>query len=122
MGSKKHKGSTATKAVVHQAHEEHTDVDVDGNITGGACIVDVAPIKSTNATGNSMIKVNFADTTNVAATGDAVVATALGCAFRFLFRFFGDQNLEQDSSSGPDSGGIWLEHTLMFRIFKRPEP
>jgi hypothetical protein len=31
---------------------------------------------------------------------------ALGCAFRFLFRFLGDRNLEQDSSSGPDSGGI----------------
>jgi hypothetical protein len=47
---------------------------------------------------------------------------SLGCAFRFLFRFFGDLNLEQDSGSGPDSGGIRLEHTLMFQLFKRLEP
>jgi hypothetical protein len=51
-----------------------------------------------------------------------VLAEGLGCAFWFLFRFFGDQNLEQDSGSIPDSGGIRLENTLMFRLFKRPEP
>ncbi len=47
---------------------------------------------------------------------------SLGCGFRFLFRFFGDRNLEQDSGSGPDSSGIRSEHTLMFQLFKRPEP
>jgi hypothetical protein len=58
MGSKKRKGSTATKAVIHQAHNKRTDVDVDGSIAGSACIVDAAAVKSANAAGNSMIKVN----------------------------------------------------------------
>jgi hypothetical protein len=46
----------------------------------------------------------------------------LGCTFWFLFRFWGDRNLEQDSGSDPDSGGIRSEHTLMFQLFKWPEP
>jgi hypothetical protein len=71
MGSKKHKGSTATKAVVHQAHEERTDINVDGSIAGGACVVDAATIEGTNATGDSTIEVDVANITNTAAAGDA---------------------------------------------------
>jgi hypothetical protein len=76
MGSKKRKGSTAIKAVVHQAHEEHTDVVVDGSIAGGARVVDVAALEGTNTAGNSRIKVNVTNTTNAAAACNAVAATA----------------------------------------------
>jgi hypothetical protein len=76
MGSNKCKGSTATKAVVHQAHKERTDVDVDGSIAGGVRVVDAAAIEGANAAGNSTIKVDVANTTNTAAAGDAVAATA----------------------------------------------
>ncbi len=76
MGSKKRKGSTATKAIVHQAHEERTDVNIDGSIAGGVRVVAAAAIKGTNDAGNSTIKVNVTNTTNVAAAGNAVAATA----------------------------------------------
>jgi hypothetical protein len=76
MGSKKRKGSTAMKAVIHQAHEECLDVDVDGSIAGGARVVDAATIEGANAAGNSMIEVNVANTTNAAAAGNSVAATA----------------------------------------------
>jgi hypothetical protein len=75
MGSKKRKGNAATKAVIHQAHEECTDIDIDDSIAGGARIVDTATIEGANTTGNSTIKVNVANTTNVAANGNAVAAT-----------------------------------------------
>jgi hypothetical protein len=75
MGSKKPKGSTATKAVIHQAHKERTDVDIDGSIAGSAHINDAATIKGANAAGDYMIEVNVANTTNVAAAGNAVAAT-----------------------------------------------
>ena len=82
MGSKKRKGSTAMMAVVHQAHKERTDVNVDGSIAGGARVVDAAAIKGANAAGDSTIKVNVANTTNMAAAGNAVatIAAAAGDA------------------------------------------
>jgi hypothetical protein len=76
MGSKKLKGSTAMKAIVHQAHKERTDVDVDGSIAGGAGVVDPAAIEGTNATSNSAIEVNIANITNAAAASNAIAATA----------------------------------------------
>jgi hypothetical protein len=76
MGSKKHKGSTATKAVVHQAHEEHTDVDVDGSVAGGARVVDTATIEGANPAGNSTIKIDAMNTTNAAAASNAIAAIA----------------------------------------------
>jgi hypothetical protein len=74
--SKKRKTSTATKAVVNEGHDGCTDVDVNGSIAAGARIIDVAAIGGTNATGNPTIKVNIANTTNVAAAGKAIAATA----------------------------------------------
>jgi hypothetical protein len=73
--SKKCKTSTATKAVVNKGHNEHTNVDVNGSITAGACLVDAAAIGSANAAGDVTIKVNVANTTNVAAAGEAIAAT-----------------------------------------------
>jgi hypothetical protein len=70
MGSKKRKGSTATKTVVYQAHEERTEINIDGSIAGGARVIDTAAIEGANAAGNSTIKVNVADTTNAAAVGN----------------------------------------------------
>jgi hypothetical protein len=75
MGSKKHKGSTAKKAVIHQAHKERTDINVDGSIAGGGRLVHAAAIKGANAAGNSTINVNIPNTTNAAAAGNAVAAT-----------------------------------------------
>jgi hypothetical protein len=75
MGSKKRKGSTATKAVVNQAQEERTDVDVDGSITGGARVIDAAAIEGANAAGDSTFEVDIVNTTNKAAAGNAVAAT-----------------------------------------------
>jgi hypothetical protein len=76
MGSKKRKGSTAMKAVVHQAHEERTVIDIDGSIASGVRVVDAAAIKGVNAAGNSTIEVNVVNTTNAAAAGNAITATA----------------------------------------------
>ncbi len=53
--SKKHKTSTATKAVVNKGHDGCTDVDVNGSIAAGARDIDAAAIGGTNATGNPMI-------------------------------------------------------------------
>jgi hypothetical protein len=75
MGSKKCKCSTATKTVVHQAHKEHTDVDVDGSIASGARVIDAATIQGANAAGDSTIEVDIANTTKAAAAGNAVTAT-----------------------------------------------
>jgi hypothetical protein len=76
MGSKKRKGSTATKAAVHQAHKERTDIDVDGSIAGSACVIDTAAIEGAKATDNSTIEVNVTNSTNVAAASNAIAATA----------------------------------------------
>ncbi len=75
MGSKKHKDSTAMKALVIQAHEERSDVNVDGSIAGGAPIFDAATIKGANAAGNSTIEVDVVNITDRAAAGNAVAAT-----------------------------------------------
>jgi hypothetical protein len=74
--SKKCKISTATKAVVNKGHDGHTDVNVNGSIAAGARIVDAAAIGGTNAAGNPTIEVDVANTTNVAAAGEAIAATA----------------------------------------------
>ncbi len=74
--SKKCKTSTATKAIVNEGHDEHTDVNVNGNIATGARVVDAATIGSANAAGDPMIKVDVANTTNVAAAGKAIAASA----------------------------------------------
>jgi hypothetical protein len=76
MGSKKCKGSTTTKAVIHQAHKECTGIDVDGSIAGSAHVVDAAAIKGTNAAGDFTIEVDIANTTNAEAAGNAITATA----------------------------------------------
>jgi hypothetical protein len=73
--SKKHKASTATKAVINKGHNCRTDVDVNSSIAAGACVVDAAIIGGVNATGNPTIEVNVANTTNVAATGKTITAT-----------------------------------------------
>jgi hypothetical protein len=75
MGSKKRKGSTAMKTIIHQAHEERTDVDVDGSIAGGARVIDTAAIEGANAACDSTIKVDVTNTTNAAAAGNAIAAT-----------------------------------------------
>jgi hypothetical protein len=76
MGSKKCKGSTATKAIVHQAHKERTDINVDGSIAGGADVIEAAAIEGANATDNSTIMVNVANTADAATSGNSVTATA----------------------------------------------
>jgi hypothetical protein len=73
--SKKHKTSTATKAVVKEGHDGCTDVDVNGSIAAGALVVDAAATGGANADGNPMIKVDIAKTTNVAAASKAIAAT-----------------------------------------------
>ncbi len=74
--SKKCKNSTTTKAVVNKGHDGRTDIDVNGNIAAGARVIDAASICGTNAAGNPTIEVNVANTTNVAAAGKAIAATA----------------------------------------------
>jgi hypothetical protein len=74
--SKKRKTSTATKAIVNEGHDGCTDVNVNGSIATGACIVDAAAIGGANAAGDPTIEVNVANTTNVAATSKAIAATA----------------------------------------------
>jgi hypothetical protein len=73
--SKKRKTSTATKAVVNKGHDGRTDINVNGSIAAGVLILDAATIGGANATGNLTIKVNVANTTNVAAAGEAIGAT-----------------------------------------------
>jgi hypothetical protein len=73
--SKKRKTSTATKAVINEGHDGCTDIDVNGSIAAGARVVDAAAIGGANAAGNPMIKVDIANTTNVAAAGKAIAAT-----------------------------------------------
>jgi hypothetical protein len=72
----KRKTSTATKTVINEGHDGHTDVDVNGSIATGAHVVDTAAIDGTNAAGDPTVKVNIANTTNVAAAGKAIAATA----------------------------------------------
>ncbi len=74
--SKKRKTSTDTKAVVNEGHNGCTDVDVNGSIAAGACIIDAAAIGGANSAGNPTIKVDVANLTNVAAAGKAIAATA----------------------------------------------
>jgi hypothetical protein len=75
--SKKHKTSTTTKAIVNKGHNGRTDVDVNGSIAASARVIDVAAIGSANATGDPTIKVDIANTTNMAAAGKAIAATAV---------------------------------------------
>ncbi len=74
--SKKCKTSTATMAIINEGHNGHTDIDVNGSIAAGACVVDVATIGVANAPGNPTIKVNVTNTTNVAAADNVIAATA----------------------------------------------
>jgi hypothetical protein len=74
--SKKRKTSTATKALVNKDQDGCTDVDVNDSIAAGVRVIDMAAIGSANATGNPMIKVDIANTTNVAAASKAIAATA----------------------------------------------
>jgi hypothetical protein len=64
------------KAVVNEGHDGCTDVNVNGSIAAGACVVDPAAIGSANAAGHPTIKIDVANTTNVAAAGKAIAATA----------------------------------------------
>jgi hypothetical protein len=73
--SKKGKTSIVTKAIINKGHNGCTDINVDGNITTCACVIDRAAIGGTNATGNCTIEVDVANTTNVAAAGEAIAAT-----------------------------------------------
>ncbi len=73
--SKKHKTSTAMKAVVNEGHDGCTDVDVNSSIAAGARVFEVATIGGTNAAGNPTIEVDIANTTNVAAASEAIAAT-----------------------------------------------
>ncbi len=74
--SKKPKTSTTTKTIVNKGHDGRTDVNVNGSIPAGACIIDTAAIGGANAAGNPMIEVDVANTTNVATSGKAIAATA----------------------------------------------
>jgi hypothetical protein len=73
--SKKRKTSTATKAVINKGHNRCTDVDVNGSIAAGARVVDAAAIGGVNVAGNPTIKVDVANTTNMAAASKAIAAT-----------------------------------------------
>jgi hypothetical protein len=74
--SKKRKTSIATKAVVNKGHDGCTDVNVNDSIAAGARVVDAAAIRGANAAGNPTIKVDIANTPNVAAAGKTIAATA----------------------------------------------
>ncbi len=74
--SKKCKTSTTTKAVVSKGHDGRTDVNVNGSIATGARIINAAAIGGANAAGYPTIEVDVANTTNVAAAGKAIAATA----------------------------------------------
>jgi hypothetical protein len=74
--SKKRKTSTAAKTVVNEGHNGRIDVNVNGSIAAGVRVIDTAAIGGTNATGNPMIEVDIANTTKVAASGEAIAATA----------------------------------------------
>jgi hypothetical protein len=74
--SKKCKTSTATKAVIKEGLDGCTDVSINGSIAAGARIIDAAAIGTTNAAGNPTIKVNVANTINVATAGKAITVTA----------------------------------------------
>jgi hypothetical protein len=74
--SKKRKISTTTKALVNEGHDGCTDVNVNGSIAAGAHAIDAAAIGGANTAGNPTIKVDVANTTNVATAGEAIAATA----------------------------------------------
>jgi hypothetical protein len=73
--SKKCKTSTSTKAVVNKGHNGHTDIDVNGSVATGVHGIDAAAIGGGDTTGNPTIKVDIANTTNVADAGKAITAT-----------------------------------------------
>jgi hypothetical protein len=73
--SKKRKTSTATKAAIKEGHNGRTDINVNGSIAASARVVDAAAIGGAKAAGNPTIEVDIANTTNIAAAGEAIAAT-----------------------------------------------
>jgi hypothetical protein len=100
--SKKHKTGTATKAIINKGHNGRTDVDVIGSIATGACVIDAAAIGSTNAAGNPMIKFDVANTTNVAAAGKAIAATAAAAGDAIAATAAAANNAVADTAAAAD--------------------
>jgi hypothetical protein len=100
--SKKCKTSTATKAVINEGHDGHTDVNVNGSIAAGVCIIDAAAIGGANAAGNPTIEVNIANTTNVAAAGKAIVANAAAAGNAIAATMAAATNAIADTAAATD--------------------
>jgi hypothetical protein len=101
--SKKRKTSSATKAVVNESHDGRINIDVNGSIAASACVVDLAAIGGTNAAGDPTIEVNVANTTNVAATGKAIAATAAAAGIAIAATAAAANNAIADTAAAADN-------------------
>ena len=100
--SKKRKTSTAMKAVVNKGHDGHTDINFNGSIVAGARVVDAPAIGGANAAGDPTIKVDVTNTTNVAAAGEAIAATAAAAGNAITATAVAANNAIADTAAAAD--------------------